>query len=114
MYGNEVRQAMQALPEPYQAEVPDMLTKFCFSDFYTRKGLTLQQKELLSLVVLTTLGAEKQVPAHIIGNLKAGNDRNRLLAAMVQAIPYIGLPNALTTINLIKETKLENYKPIYE
>lgn len=114
LYGDEVKQAMQTLPEPYQTEVPDMLTKFCFSDFYTRKGLTLQQKELLSLVILTTLGAEKQIPAHIVGNLKAGNDRNRLLAAMVQTIPYIGLPNALTTINLIKETKLENYKPIYE
>lgn len=33
---------------------------------------------------------------------------------MVQTIPYIGLPDALTTINLIKETKIENYKPIYE
>lgn len=114
LYGNEVKQAMQTLPKPYQTEVPDMLTKFCFSDFYTREGLTLQQKELLSLVILTTLGAEKQIPAHIIGNLKAGNDKNRLLAAMVQAIPYIGLPNALTTINLIKEAKIENYKPIYE
>ncbi len=114
LYGDEVKQAMQALPEPYQTEVPDMLTKFCFSDFYTRNGLTLQQKELLSLVILTTLGAEKQIPAHIIGNLKAGNDKNRQLAAMVQTIPYIGLPNALATINLIKETKIENYKPIYE
>lgn len=114
LYGNEVRRAMQALPEPYQTEVPDMLTKFCFSDFYTREGLTLPQKELLSLVILTTLGAEKQIPAHIVGNLKAGNDKNRLLAAMVQAVPYIGLPNALTTVSLIKETKIENYKPIYE
>lgn len=114
LYGDEVKQAMQALPKPYQTEVPDMLTEFCFSDFYTREGLTLQQKELLSLVILTTLGAEKQIPAHIVGNLKAGNDKNRLLAAMVQTIPYIGLPDALTTINLIKETKIENYKPIYE
>lgn len=114
LYGDEVKQAMQSLPKPYQAEVPDMLTKFCFSDFYTRKALTLQQKELLSLVILTTLGAEKQIPAHIVGNLKVGNDRNKLLAAMIQAIPYIGLPNALTTINLIKEAKIENYKPIYE
>ena len=37
-----------------------------------------------------------------------------LLAAMLQAAPYIGLPNALTTINLIKNADIENYKPIYE
>ena len=33
---------------------------------------------------------------------------------MVQAAPYIGLPNALTVVNLIKETEIENYQPIYE
>lgn len=114
LYGDEVKTAMASLPENYKNIVPDTLTTFCFGDFYTRNGLSLKQRELLSLVVLTTLGAEKQLSAHIVGALKAGNDKETLLAAMVQAIPYIGLANALTTINLIKETSVENYKPIYE
>ncbi len=113
LYGDEVRMAMETLPGQYKDKVPEILTGFCFADFYTRKGLTLQQRELLALVVLTALGAEKQLSAHIMGNLKAGNDKQTLLAAMVQAIPYIGLPNALTAINLIKETEVENYQPIY-
>ena len=33
---------------------------------------------------------------------------------MVQAMPYIGMPPALTAINLIKSTDAENYRPIYE
>ena len=109
LYGDEVKQAMSALPSPYQNIVPDMLTDFCFGDFYTRRGLDIKQRELLSLVVLTTLGAEKQLKAHVIGALKAGNDKETLLAAMVQLIPYIGLPNALTTINLIKEADPATY-----
>lgn len=114
LYGDEVRRAMQPLPAPYNKAVPDMLTNFCFGDFYTRKTLSVAQKELLSLVVLTALGAEKQLNAHIVGNLKAGNDKNKLLAAMVQAIPYIGLPNALTAISQIKEADINTYQPIYE
>lgn len=114
LYGDEVKQAMSSLPGDYKNVVPDTLTTFCFGDFYTRNGLSLKQRELLSLVVLTALGAKEQLPAHIVGALKAGNDKETLLAAMVQAIPYIGLPNALTTINLIKETTLENYEPIYQ
>ena len=113
LYGSEVKTAMRALPGIYKEKVPDMLTTFCFSDFYTRKGLTIKQRELLSLVVLTTLGAEKQLTAHIIGAQKAGNSRETLLAAMMQAMPYIGMPNALTAVNLIKDTDFENYKPIY-
>ena len=105
---------MASLPDIYANVVPDTLTTFCFGDFYTRNGLSIKQRELLSLVILTALGAEKQLSAHVVGALKAGNDKETLLATMVQAIPYIGLANAMTTINLIKETSIENYKPIYE
>lgn len=114
LYGDEVKQAMASLPAEYKNSVPDILTDFCFSDFYTRKGLTLKQRELLSLVVLATLGAEKQLEAHIIGNLRTGNDKETLLAAMVQATPYIGLPAALTAINKIKTAQTDTYKPIYD
>ena len=114
LYGDEVKKAMASLPDIYANVVPDTLTTFCFGDFYTRNGLSIKQRELLSLVVLTALGAEKQLSAHVVGALKAGNDKETLLATMVQAIPYIGLANAMTTINLIKETSIENYKPIYE
>ncbi len=114
IYGNEVKKAMASLPGKYKNIVPDTLTDFCFGDFYTRKGLTVRQRELLSLVVLTALGADKQLSAHVVGAMKAGNDKETLLAAMIQAVPYIGLANAMTAINLIKEADIDNYKPIYE
>lgn len=113
LYGNEIKTAMRRLPKEYAKAVPDILTKFCFGDFYTRKGLSIRQRELLSLVVLTTLGAEKQLNAHIIGNLKAGNNKETLLAAMVQSAPYIGLPDVMTAVNLIKEAEIDTYQPIY-
>lgn len=114
LYGDEVKKAMRTLPPEYKDTIPDILTSFGFGDFYTRGGLTLQQRELLSFAALTALGAEKQLKAHVVGNLKAGNDKGTLLAAMVQALPYVGFPNALTAINLIRETDAENYQPIYE
>ena len=114
LYGDEVKKAMAKLPAEYKNVVPDTLTDFCFGDFYTRKVLDVKQRELLSLVILTAMGAEKQIEAHVVGAMRAGNDKEKLLAAMVQAIPYVGLPDAMTTINVIKNTEIENYKPIYE
>ena len=114
LYGDEVKKAMASLPDVYNDVVPDTLTTFCFGDFYTRNGLSIKQRELLSLVILTALGAEKQLSAHVVGALKAGNDKEALLAAMVQSIPYIGLANTMTTINLIKNADIKNYKSIYE
>lgn len=114
LYGDEVRVAMKTLPDEYRDAIPDILTSFGFGDFYTRNGLDIKTRELLTLVVLTAAGANLQLTAHIIGAQRAGNSQQELLAAMVQAMPYIGMPAALTAINLIKTTDTENYQPIYE
>lgn len=114
LYGTEVKDAMKTLPPEYQEKIPNVLTDFCFGDFYTRTGLDVKDRELLSLVVLASIGAEKQLSAHIVGNLRAGNSKEKLLVTMIQTIPYIGLPAALTAINQIKAITPENYKPIYE
>ena len=114
LYGAEVKNAMSSLPGIYKDAVPNTLTDFCFGDFYTRNGLTIKLRELLALVVLTALGAEKQLNAHIVGAIRAGNDKETLLATMLQVAPYVGLPNALTAINLIKTADVNDYKPIYE
>lgn len=113
LYGDEVRQSMQSLPAEFRDAVPNILTTFGFGDFYTRNGLDIKTRELLTLVVLTASGADLQLTAHVVGAQRAGNTKEELLAAMVQAMPYIGMPNALTAINLIKTTNTENYQPIY-
>lgn len=98
----------------YKDAVPDTLTDFCFGDIYTRGGLSLKERELLSLVVLTATGAQKQIPAHVAGAMKAGNDKETLLAAMLQTVYYIGLPNALATIEQIKKADGTRFSPVYE
>ena len=113
LYGDEVKNAFHSLSAPYAKQVPNILTSFVFGDFYARQGLTVQQKELLVLVILAASGAEKQASAHIVGNLKAGNSKETLLAAMVQSMPYIGMPPALTVINAIKNTDAKSYRSIY-
>ncbi len=114
LYGAEVKEAMKSLPPEFREAVPDILTTFAFGDFYTRKGLDIKTREMLALVTLTAVGSEKQLSAHVLGSQKAGNSKEELLAVMVQMIPYVGMPNALTTINLIKNTDFSNYQPIYE
>lgn len=113
LYSTEVSEAMKTLPSEYREKVPGLLTDFAFGDFYTRNGLTVRQRELLSLVILASIGAEKQLSAHVAGNLKAGNSKETMLAAMVQTIPYIGFPRALSAINTVKNVDVENYEPIY-
>jgi 4-carboxymuconolactone decarboxylase len=102
IYGNEIANAMRGLPGRMDEDIPRFLTELLFGDFYTREGLDLKTRELLSLSILTTLGAEEQIRAHAIGNLKVGNDKSTLIAAMAQCLPYIGFPYTFNAINSIR------------
>ena len=46
------------------------LASNCFGDYYTRKGLDLNTRELLTMAILVNLGTEPQLKAHIGANLK--------------------------------------------
>ena len=81
------------------------LSAFCFGDIYTRRGLDLKERELLTFSVISALGGcESQVKSHVQGNVSAGNDKNDLIAALETALPLIGFPrtlNALSCVNAV-------------
>ena len=69
--------------------------------FYTRKGLDLPTRELLTLVTLTALNMPKQVAAHLKGNLRVGNSVEKLYWTMLQCMPYVGFPAVANTLNAL-------------
>ncbi len=104
LYGNEIKDAMSNLPENMGDSVSKFLTEVCFGDFYTRKGLDVKTRELLVLSILVTTGNTKTLKSHIKGNLKAGNSKETITAAIIQCLPYVGFPNALAALSTLKET----------
>lgn len=105
LYGNEIKEKYADLPDGIGEALPRFLTEMCFGDFYTRGVLRVQERELLVLAVLAAIGADVQIKAHVTGNLKAGNSKETLYAAMVQCLPYIGFPAAFNAINIIKSVE---------
>jgi 4-carboxymuconolactone decarboxylase len=80
-----------------QMHIQDYLSAFCFGDFYTRSGLDLKTRELLTLCIINALGgAEGQLKAHVQGNKKVGNDKKTLIAVITHCLPYIGFPEHST------------------
>ncbi|ECL3806943.1 TPA: carboxymuconolactone decarboxylase family protein [Campylobacter jejuni] len=89
-----------------KAFMNDFLSANCFGDYYTRIGLDLKTRELLTLVYLISLGGlDNQVKAHIQGNLNMGQSREDLLNVIAALIPYIGYPKALNALNLLDDIK---------
>ena len=80
------------------------LTANCFGDHYTRGGLDLATRELLTLVLLVAQGGcDPQVRSHVAGNLRVGHDRALLLDVLSHLVPYIGYPRTLNGLRALDE-----------
>lgn len=87
---------------PNQKHIQNFLSANCFGDFYTRTGLDLKTRELLTFIMIISLGgAEPQAIAHANANIKMGNSKDMMLEAVTQCLPYIGYPRTLNAITII-------------
>lgn len=103
LYGTEVKEVFAALPEPYGEFLPHLLTANAFGDLETRGVLDVANRELISLVAIAALGAATQLKPHVAGAIKAGNPRQKVAAALIQVLPYIGGPYALSGLVLVAQ-----------
>lgn len=80
------------------------LASNCFGDYYTRKGLDLKDREMITFCFLLAQGGcESQLKSHIGGNINVGNDAEFLRKVIEQMVPYIGYPRSLNAFAAIRE-----------
>ena len=103
IFGGMIERMCKESPKD-QAHIHRHLSANCFGDTYTRTGLDLKLRELLTFSMLLALrGCEPQLKGHIQGNLNIGNDRSTLLSAITQLLPYVGYPRTLNAIQCLNE-----------
>ena len=102
-FGEGMRDFWQSGPEDSR-HINKWLAANCFGDYYTRTGLDLRLRELITFCFLAAQGGcEPQLKGHISGNLHVGNDKDLLIAVISANIPYIGYPRTLNALSCICE-----------
>ena len=80
----------------------------CFGDYYTRTGLTLAQREMITFCFLAAQGGcEPQLIGHAKGNMNLGNGKAFLIRVVSQCLPYIGYPRSLNAITCVNKAAEE-------
>ncbi|KJY49045.1 carboxymuconolactone decarboxylase family protein [Bifidobacterium kimbladii] len=96
----------QAVIDSLQDIAPDLgrwIVEFAFGDIYTRKGLDLQQRELVTIGSLVTQGdTAPQLAVHIQGALNVGLSKEAVVEAILQCAPYVGFPRVINAINVAR------------
>lgn len=98
IFGDRMKEAWKA------SHINRWLAANCFGDYYTRTGLTLAQREMITFCyIMAQGGCEPQLIAHAKGNMNLGNDKAFLMKVVSQCVPYIGYPRSLNAINCINQ-----------
>lgn len=102
--GGEVIDKMYENSPESQIHIQKYLSGNCFGDYYTRKGINIKTRELLTFSMLIAMGGcEPQAKGHIMANLNVGNDKQLLLTVVTNLLPYIGYPRTLSSISYLNE-----------
>ena len=95
---------MYAAAAPDEAHFQRFLSANCFGDHYTRTGIDVRTRELLTFAMLISMGGcEPQARGHVAANLNVGNERGVLLSVITQLLPFIGYPRTLNALAVINE-----------
>ena len=83
IFGDAIDKMHEATPACQRPIMQNYLSAFCFGDVYTRKGLDLKTRELLTFSIIAALGGcESQVRSHVQGNAAVGNSKENLIDAL--------------------------------
>ena len=84
------------------------IVEFAFGDLYGRKGLSLLDRELATVAVLTAMGGrEPQLKVHVGAALNVGLTEDEIEETILQTVPYAGSPMAINAMKVFKEVVAE-------
>lgn len=97
----------EAVIDSLSGIAPDLgryIVEFAFGDIYAREGLSLQERELVTITILLTAGGcDSQLRVHLNGALNVGVAPEKIVEALIQCVPYVGFPRVLNAVSAAKE-----------
>ena len=94
--------------ESIAPDVGRLIVEFAFGEIYPRGGLSVQEREMITIAsLLTAGGCEPQLEVHVNGALNVGVPQEKIVEAFIQCIPYTGFPRVLNALFVAKKVFAE-------
>lgn len=104
-----------AVVEALSDIAPDLgrfIVEYSFGDVYARPGLTLRERELVTVAACVALGTcTPQLRLHLHGFLNVGGTEAELVEIVMQMAVYAGFPAALNGLALLREVLADRGAP---
>ena len=82
-------------------ELSDISDEANWGKIWTRPGLTLEERSLITIAMFVTLRQPEYARVHIEGAKRIGISRERVAEAIIHMLFYIGLPSVRDGLRLV-------------
>jgi 4-carboxymuconolactone decarboxylase len=84
----------------------DIMKSFTYGEVFYQGNLDSRQRELIALVVLTTIQCLSEVRLHVGAALNIGVTPIEIKESLYQCAPFIGFPRVQEALNIVNEVML--------
>ncbi len=93
--------ALKALDE----DLAELILTVSYDTVFSRPGLDLRTRELLSIAHLLTVGSSAELKTHIYGALNNGSNFVEIKEVLLHSAMFIGFPRVLEAMKTLKEVE---------
>ncbi len=101
------RALAQAEGDPLTAELQELVTEVGWGVVWTRPGLPLKTRSMLTLAMLTALNRPHEIEIHMRGAINNGVTRDEVKEILFQSAVYCGWPAAIDSFRIAKRVFAE-------
>jgi 4-carboxymuconolactone decarboxylase len=87
----------------FDAEFQEMITRHAWGDIWTRPGLDLRTRSLITIAILASLGREEELKLHLRATRNTGATGDEVKELLMQLAVYAGVPAANTAVRIAKQ-----------
>ncbi len=89
--------------EPGTDDFMDIIIEHVFGEVWTRPGLELRERSMITCAALVALGKEQQLQAHLRGAIHVGMSKQAIEEMMIHLAHYAGWPAAVNGLRVARE-----------
>ena len=90
--------------DDFTREMQELTTQYCWGEIWTRPGLDRKTRSIMNLVMLAALNRPHELKGHVRGAINNGVSRDEIKEVFLQVAIYCGIPAALDSFRVAKET----------
>ena len=93
--------------DDFNRPLQELVTEYCWGHVWGREGLSMQERSMINLAMISALNRPHELKLHIRGALRNGLSREQIREILLQVGICCGVPAAVDSFRIAREAFAE-------